>query len=136
MLPSFLGETEKGTVACVPAHETEEGFHAMTLFYRIGIAHRFCSPVHVACRGPRYCVYQHKAGRKICPCREGKPFYAAQNSIKGYPNVKSAADFTLLRKIGRTFFVLYCMTRCRGPPPSEFQKFRWKRRKAHVAAQR
>ena len=69
-------------------------------------------------------------------CTERKSPNAGQDSIKGHPNVKRAADFTLLRKVGCPFFVLYRLTRCRGPPPSEFQKFRWKRRKVHVAAQR
>ena len=101
----------------MPAHETEEGFPAMECFYRIGVVHQFYSPVHVACREPRRCKCQHSLqyGDRIQP-------YADHRLFQGHPNVKRAADFTLMRKIGRPFFILCDFPRCRGPPPSKFQK--------------
>ena len=49
-----------------------------------------------------------------------------QESFKWYSNVKRTVDFALKCKIGRPFFILYSLPRCRGPPPSEFSKIQIK----------
>ena len=77
---------------------------------------------------------QHKTRQEIS-YRERKLLYAGQDSIKGHPDVKRAVDVPHQRNIDRPFIVLHSLPRCRGPPPSEFSKFRWKRRNIHAAAE-
>lgn len=85
--------------------------------HRIGVVRRFNEPVHVACRGPQYCVCQYSRGWKRGLSTANRPPSAEQNCFNGRPNEKTAADFVQQHRAGCFYYiVLLPPPRCRGSP--------------------
>lgn len=94
--------------------------------HRIGVVRRFNEPVHVACRGPQYCVCQYSRGWKRGLSTANRPPSAEQNCFNGRPNEKTAADFVQQHRAGCFYYiVLLPPSRCRGPPVlADHKKYR------------
>lgn len=93
-----------------------------TGLYRIGTAHRFYAPVHIASWGLRHDARQHRSRRKKCSSEGDEPPSAARNALNGHPNVSKTADHVSLHKIGCFLVITSDLVRCRGPPPVWFSQ--------------
>lgn len=129
MLPCFCINNRSDPVACVPATQTEEGFHVIEApLYRIETVRRFRAPKHTAYRDLRRCARQHQMRSRKHLCEETDPPPAGSSCPNGPPNARPTAGLVLRYEAG-----CFIIPRCRGPPPRLTSKIR-RRRLSHGTA--
>lgn len=87
--------------------------------YRIKLFRCLTQPRHTAYKTQRgHPVRLHMGRQREFASRGDKPPPAGVDSLRGLLNVLtlSAADFAFIRRIGRAFFAIRDLIRCRGPP--------------------